>query len=94
MPGVDSALIAELKQLVVTALRMEDFDPEQIADDEPLFGDDGLGLDSVDALELVVHIEQQYGIQIEDEEVGRKAFASIAALAEFIAEKKAYGTSF
>jgi acyl carrier protein len=89
MPGVDSALIAELKQLVVTALRMEDFDPEQIADDEPLFGDDGLGLDSVDALELVVHIEQQYGIQIEDEEVGRKAFASIAALAEFIAEKKA-----
>ncbi|MBU0682403.1 MAG: acyl carrier protein [Proteobacteria bacterium] len=89
MPGVESALIAELKQLVVTALRMEDFDPEEIGDDEPLFGDDGLGLDSVDALELVVHIEQQYGIQIEDEEVGRKAFASIAALAEFIAEKKA-----
>lgn len=89
MPGVDSALIAELKQLVVTALRMEDFDSEEIGDDEPLFGDEGLGLDSVDALELVVHIEQQYGIQIEDEEVGRKAFASITALAEFITEKKA-----
>ncbi len=84
----DQVLVDELKQLVVTALRIEDFDPQEIKDEEPLFGDEGLGLDSVDALELVVHIEQQYGIQIEDEEVGRKAFASINALAEFIAEKK------
>ncbi len=84
----DKVLIDELKQLVVTALRIEDFDPQEIKDEDPLFGDEGLGLDSVDALELVVHIEQQYGIQIEDEEVGRKAFASINALAEFIAEKK------
>ncbi len=86
---VDRALIDELKQLVVTALRIEDFDPQEIKDDEPLFGDEGLGLDSVDALELVVHIEQQYGIQIEDEEVGRQAFASIAALAAFITAKQA-----
>ena len=84
----DQVLIDELKQLVVTALRIEDFDPQEIKDEEPLFGDEGLGLDSVDALELVVHIEQQYGIQIEDEEVGRKAFASIVALADFITEKK------
>lgn len=84
----DQVLVDELKQLVVTALRIEDFDPQDIKDEEPLFGDEGLGLDSVDALELVVHIEQQYGIQIEDEEVGRKAFASINALADFIAEKK------
>ncbi len=84
----DRVLIDELKQLVVTALRIEDFDPQEIEDNDPLFGDEGLGLDSVDALELVVHIEQQYGIQIEDEEVGRKAFASITALAEFITEKK------
>lgn len=87
-PG-QRALIDELKQLVVTALRIEDFDPQEIKDEDPLFGDEGLGLDSVDALELVVHIEQQYGIQIEDEEVGRKAFASITALAEFITAKKA-----
>lgn len=87
-PG-QRALNDELKQLVVTALRIEDFDPQEIKDEDPLFGDQGLGLDSVDALELVVHIEQQYGIQIEDEEVGRKAFASITALAEFIAAKKA-----
>ncbi len=84
----DQVLVDELKQLVVTALRIEDFDPQEIQDEEPLFGDEGLGLDSVDALELVVHIEQQYGIQIEDEEVGRKAFASIVALADFITEKK------
>ena len=87
-PG-QRALNDELKQLVVTALRIEDFDPREIKDEDPLFGDEGLGLDSVDALELVVHIEQQYGIQIEDEEVGRKAFASITALAEFITAKKA-----
>lgn len=87
-PG-QRALNDELKQLVVTALRIEDFDPQEIKDEDPLFGDQGLGLDSVDALELVVHIEQQYGIQIEDEEVGRKAFASITALAEFITAKKA-----
>ena len=86
---LDRVLIDELKQLVVTALRIEDFDPQEIKDEEPLFGDEGLGLDSVDALELVVHIEQQYGIQIEDEEVGRKAFASIVALSEFITEKRA-----
>jgi len=83
----DRALKDELKQLIDTALRIEDFDPQEIKDDDPLFGNEGLGLDSVDALELVVHIEQQYGIQIEDEEVGRKAFASITALAAFIAEK-------
>ena len=87
-PG-QRALNDELKQLVVTALRIEDFDPQEIKDEDPLFGDQGLGLDSVDALELVVHIEQQYGIQIEDEEVGRKVFASITALAEFITTKKA-----
>lgn len=87
-PG-QRALNDELKQLVVTALRIEDFDPQEIKDEDPLFGDEGLGLDSVDALELVVHIEQQYGIQIEDEEVGRKAFASITALAKFITAKKA-----
>jgi acyl carrier protein len=84
----NQALNDELKQLIVKALRIEDFDPQEIKDDDPLFGDEGLGLDSVDALELVVHIEQQYGIQIEDEEVGRKAFASITALAAFITEKK------
>ena len=83
-----ASLKGDLKHLIVETLRMEEISPEEIADDEALFGDEGLGLDSVDALELVVHIEEKYGIQIEDEEVGRKVFASINALAEFIREKK------
>ena len=83
-----ASLKGDLKHLIVETLRMEEINPEEIADDEALFGDEGLGLDSVDALELVVHIEEKYGIQIEDEEVGRKVFASINALAEFIREKK------
>ena len=88
MSAEDTAsLKGELKRLIVETLRMEEITPEEISDDEPLFGDEGLGLDSVDALELVVHIEEKYGIQIEDEEVGRKVFASISALADFIREK-------
>ena len=83
-----TSLKGDLKRLIVETLRMEEISPEDIADDEALFGDEGLGLDSVDALELVVHIEEKYGIQIEDEEVGRKVFASINALADFIQEKK------
>lgn len=83
----NASLKGDLKRLIVETLRMEEVSPEEIIDDEPLFGDEGLGLDSVDALELVVHIEESYGIQIEDEEVGRKVFASINALAEFIREK-------
>lgn len=90
MTAEDTAsLNGDLKRLIVETLRMEEISPEDIADDEPLFGDEGLGLDSVDALELVVHIEEKYGIQIEDEEVGRKVFASINALADFIQEKTA-----
>ncbi|MDX9786184.1 MAG: phosphopantetheine-binding protein [Desulfobacterales bacterium] len=78
----------ELKQLVVKTLRLEEVIPDEIDDTAPLFGE-GLGLDSIDALELVVAIEKAYSVVIEDEEVGRKAFASIAALAEFVIEKKA-----
>jgi acyl carrier protein len=90
MTAVDTvSLKGDLKRLIVETLRMEEISPEDITDDEPLFGDEGLGLDSVDALELVVHIEEKYGIQIEDEEVGRKVFASINSLADFIREKTA-----
>ncbi|MCC6738364.1 MAG: acyl carrier protein [Planctomycetia bacterium] len=80
-------LIADLKTLIVTRLKM-DIKPEDIDPAAPLFGE-GLGLDSIDALELVVGIERQYGIRIADAEVGRQAFASVNALAEFIRAKKA-----
>jgi acyl carrier protein len=80
-------LKSELKRLIVETLRLEDIEPDTIQDEEPLFVE-GLGLDSIDALELVVAIEKNYGVLIEDEEVGFEAFASIEALADFIIGKK------
>jgi acyl carrier protein len=78
----------ELKQMIVTTLLLEEVSPEDIADEAPLFGQEGLGLDSVDALQLVVQIENDYGVIIENEEVGREVFASINHLADFIAAKR------
>ena len=80
-------LKSELKRLIIETLRLEDVEPDSIKDEEPLFGE-GLGLDSIDALELVVAIEKNYGVLIEDEEVGVEAFASIEALADFVINKK------
>jgi acyl carrier protein len=80
-------LKSELKRLIIETLRLEDVEPASIKDEEPLFGE-GLGLDSIDALELVVAIEKKYGVLIEDEEVGVEAFASIEALADFVIDKK------
>lgn len=65
----------------------------QIVDDAPIFGHasdgGGLGLDSIDALELVVLVEERFNVTIPDEDVGKRAFASVAALADFIVEAKA-----
>ncbi|MBI2570569.1 MAG: acyl carrier protein [Candidatus Schekmanbacteria bacterium] len=58
--------------------------PDRIDDDAPLFGT-GLGLDSIDALELVVGIEEAFGVEIGDEQVGKEAFASVSSLVSFIA---------
>ena len=82
------SLKVELKRLIVETLHLEDIRPEDIEDTAPLFGE-GLGLDSVDALELVVALEKSYGVIIEDEEVGKRAFASVDVLAEFVLEKRA-----
>ena len=81
-------LKSELKQLIIKTLRLEDINLDEIQDDAPLFRE-GLGLDSIDALELVVALEKTYQVVIEDEEVGKKAFASIEALADFVLDKKA-----
>jgi acyl carrier protein len=80
-------LKSELKILIIETLRLEDVKPDFIKDEDPLFGE-GLGLDSIDALELVVAIEKHYGVLIEDEEVGVEAFASVDALADFVIDKK------
>ncbi len=73
-----------LKRLLVDGLRLQDVRTEDIQDAEPLFVE-GLGLDSVDALELVVMVEEKFNIQIPDEDVGKRAFASIDALTEYVA---------
>jgi acyl carrier protein len=77
----------ELKVKIIESLKLQDITPEQIDDDAPLFGT-GLGLDSIDALELVVLLEKEYGIVIKDIEEGRPAFRSVKTLAEFITAKR------
>jgi acyl carrier protein len=73
----------ELKIKIIKALNLEEVTPADIKDDEPLFGT-GLGLDSIDALDLVSMLERDYGILIQDMEVARVAFASCRSLEEFV----------
>ena len=82
-----TALRSEVKELLATGLRL-DLSPAEIPDDAPIFGE-GLGLDSIDALELVVLVEERFHVSIPDEDVGRRAFASVNALVEFIAAEGA-----
>jgi acyl carrier protein len=77
----------ELKTKIIESLKLQDITPQDIEDDAPLFGT-GLGLDSIDALELVVMLEKNYGIVIKDIEEGRPAFRSVRALGEFIEAKR------
>ncbi len=77
-------LKAKLKQLLIDELHLADVKPADIADAAPLFGA-GLGLDSLDALQLAVAVEEHFGVRIGDEGEGRKAFASIDALAAYVA---------
>lgn len=79
------ALEDDLKRLIIEELKIEDIKPEEIDSDAPLFGE-GLGLDSLDAVELVVILKKKYKIDLEDIEKARKAFTSVDTLAEFIRE--------
>ena len=80
-------LRGRIKQTLIDRLKLE-IEPSDIGDTDPLFGE-GLGLDSIDALELVLGIEQEFGVKIEDEEVGAQALASVQSLAEFVLSKQA-----
>ena len=78
-------LIEQLKVQLIKQLNLEDMEPGDIDPDEPLFGN-GLGLDSIDALELIVLLEKEYGIKIENPKDGQKVFFSLRTMAEFIRE--------
>jgi acyl carrier protein len=82
-----TALRVEVKELLTSGLRLE-LTPADIPDDAPIFGE-GLGLDSIDALELVVLVEERFHVSIPDEEIGRRAFASVNALVDFILSERA-----
>ncbi len=76
-------LINKLKQEIIEVLKLEDTSPDDIDAEAPLFNE-GLGLDSIDALELIVLLEKNYGLKIEDSKEGRKVFYSVKTLAEYI----------
>ena len=78
-----------LKAAIIDGLRLEDVTVEDIDSSSPLFGDSGLMLDSLDAVELVVVVEKHFGVAIADAEEARKAFTSVSGLADFICARKA-----
>ena len=82
-----SDLKQELKEKIITQLNLEDIAIEEIADNDPLFGD-GLGLDSIDALELIVMLDKDYGIKLTDPKEGKKIFESIEVMANYIAQHR------
>ncbi|WP_426360490.1 phosphopantetheine-binding protein [Pseudocolwellia sp. HL-MZ19] len=81
-------LITEVKQLIIETLELEDIEPADISDEEPLFID-GLGLDSIDALELGVAVKKAYNVKIDgDSEDSKKHFYSVKSLCQFIEQNK------
>jgi acyl carrier protein len=88
---MSETLHGPLKRLIVDALMLEDIEPAQIEDDAPLFGA-GLGLDSIDALELVIAIDRKFGVKIEaEDERNKEIFRSVSSLARHIAENQPRG---
>jgi acyl carrier protein len=78
-------LMAQLKRQIIERLNLKDLRPENISDDAPLFVE-GLGLDSIDALELIVLLQQEYDIKLARAEDGPKVFHSVRTMAEYITE--------
>ena len=76
------------KKVLIEYLNLEDVTPDEIGDNDALFGDDGLGLDSVDAIELVLAIEKEYGVLISDPKEYETIFASVQSLLNYINENK------
>jgi acyl carrier protein len=79
----------DFKEVLIKYLNLEDIEADEIGDDDPLFGDDGLGLDSVDSIELVLAIEKEYGVKIADTKQYDTIFASVSNLLAYVNENKA-----
>lgn len=77
-------IIEKLKVQIIDTLNLEDLEPGDIGAEDPLFGDDGIGLDSIDALELIVLMNKEYNIQIADPEEGKTVFTSVKTMADYI----------
>ncbi len=84
-------LIDELRIKIIDTLRLEEVSPEDIGEEDQLVGGD-LGLDSIDVLELVIMIEKDYGLKIDNKELGARVFANLKALAAYIRENTPAGT--
>ncbi len=83
-----NTLRLDIKRLIIAALDLEDTTPDDIADDAPLFGDEGLGLDSIDALELGVALRKKYQLQLEANDAGnRQHFRSVNSLAALVSSR-------
>ena len=83
-----SALTSEIKTLLVSELNLSGRDPQAIADDAPLFGEGGLGLDSLDALQIAMLVEERFGVRVPEGDEARPIFRSVSTLAEFIEQHK------
>ncbi len=83
-----SELIATLKTQIIEQLNLQHLKPEDIGDDQPLFVE-GLGLDSIDALELIVLLQQKYGIKLANPQDGPLVFKSVKSIADYITEHRA-----
>ena len=87
MTEPNNDLIEQIKQLIIQRLKLVEMTPEMIETDSPLFGE-GLGLDSIDALELVLGLEKEFGVIIPDAEVGKKVFQSVRTMAQYVLENQ------
>ena len=88
MAAANTTLRAEIKDLIVRELNLEGKDPASIEDEAPLFGE-GLGLDSLDALQLAMSIEEKFGVRIPEGDEARPIFRSVSALAEYVSQNRA-----
>ncbi len=77
-------LTEDIKNKIISALNLQGVSAADISDTTPLFGDDGLGLDSVDALELVVMLEREYSINVSEQSIAKEIFSTPASIAEYV----------